>query len=128
MDYVDILTRFIAPPILGALGALVAPWTAWGVEKRRGRLNRRRQLIDFWRSHLINQWDPTFDQMTESGLKFTQKSSYLTLRPHLTPSLRDKFSRIPDVLEIDVGLSDPLENKKILAEEINRIERAWKLI
>lgn len=33
----------------GVVGSLLAPWSNWGVEKRRGRLERRRQLIDEWR-------------------------------------------------------------------------------
>jgi hypothetical protein len=31
--------------ITGAIGSLVAPWVNWGIEKRRKKMDRHRELI-----------------------------------------------------------------------------------
>jgi len=38
----------------GALASVVAPWVNWGIEKRRFRLQRRRELVGEWRAGLAD--------------------------------------------------------------------------
>ena len=51
--WLDILTRFVLPPLLGGVGGLVTIWANWGIEKRKQRLQRQRELITGWRLELI---------------------------------------------------------------------------
>jgi hypothetical protein len=65
----------------GALVSLVAPWVNWGVEKRRLRLMRRRELVDQWRAGLAE---------AESADVFGAEAIehlvwYQSLRRHLDP-------------------------------------------
>jgi hypothetical protein len=38
MDLIDVLTRFVLPPVLGGAGGLIAVCANWGIEKERQRL------------------------------------------------------------------------------------------
>lgn len=47
----------VAGLITGAVSSLVAPWVNWGVEKRRLRFQRRRDLVSEWRAGLSEAED-----------------------------------------------------------------------
>ena len=53
VDWIDALTRFVLPPILGGAGGLIGVYANWGIEKRRQRLARRRELVTGWRMNLV---------------------------------------------------------------------------
>ena len=53
MDWLDIAARYVVPPILGGIAGLFSPWANWGIEKRRQKLARRRELITGWRLELV---------------------------------------------------------------------------
>ena len=53
----------------GVAGSLIAPWSNWGVEKRRIRLQRRQALVDDWRlgirRHLASNSDSSMDLVNQ---------------------------------------------------------------
>ncbi|QDL97650.1 hypothetical protein FLL57_10165 [Rhodopseudomonas palustris] len=127
MNILDFIFQFVAPAAIGGAASILAPWANWGIERQRQRLARRQRLIDDWRRELIDNWNPGFDVVSESGRGFTTTSSYLSLRPYLQPDIRKKFDPRPGVIAIEIG-GDPGKAKRLIADEINRIERAWKLV
>jgi hypothetical protein len=135
--WLDILTRFVLPPLLGGVGGLVTIWANWGIEKRKQRLQRQRELITGWRLELIPM--VASSQATPeiwAGPKQTKVMSspfYASLRPHLS---REAIKKIEDPAmglalnrgEIPGGLWAYRFPLKIFVDEIARIERGWKLV
>ncbi|CAN7442420.1 hypothetical protein [Mesorhizobium sp. LjNodule214] len=123
MTWLEILTQFVLPPLLGGAGGITTVWMAWDVEKRRSRLARRAQLVDRWRDELIGKLDASAAE-TRGDLNFAFESwpVYASLRPHLT---KDTLQKIEGPQRTVYVLGDfPRRN---LIEEIGRIERLWKL-
>jgi hypothetical protein len=56
-SWLDILTRYVLPPILGGAGGLITIGANWGIEKRKQRLQRRRELVTGWRMEPFRWWD-----------------------------------------------------------------------
>jgi hypothetical protein len=56
------IVQYVAPVLLGLMGrvvgSLVAPWVQWAIEKRRSRINHRRELVKTWREDVERfTWD-----------------------------------------------------------------------
>lgn len=124
MTWLEILTQFILPPLLGGAGGITTVWMAWDVEKRRARLARRAQLVDTWRDDLIGKFDAMAAEDRDDGLDFAflRWPVYASLRPHLTGDTIKKLEGQQRIAY--VGGDFPRRN---LIEEIGRIERLWKL-
>jgi hypothetical protein len=121
MDW-DIIGRYVLPSVLGIGTGLFSPWAGWGIEKRRQKLGRRRELVTAWRLNLIPLIKRNPD--IETLLPFLLGSPYYaSLRPHLKP---DILRRLEGKARVAVaGERFPFE---IFADEIGRIERQWKLV
>ena len=133
----DIVLQYVLPSALGVLAGLFSPWANWGIEKRKQRLQRRRELITWWRLELI----PMVASSQESpeiwaGPKQTKvmfSPFYASLRPHLS---REAIKKIEDPAmglalnrgETPGGLWAYRFPLKIFVDEIARIEREWKLV
>ena len=103
----------------GVIGSLIAPWVHWGVDKRRQRQAKRRELIRSCRSMLSTEIDKKTFRDTEV---------YSQLRPHLYKVVIDEIERekSPETLKEN---TDRTENFKLrLLEDVARIEREWILI
>jgi hypothetical protein len=89
-SWLDILTRYVLPPILGGAGGLITIWANWGIEKRKQRLQRRRELITGWRLELIpmigQPQDPPVVWAGERQRAVLSSPYYASLRPHLAKS------------------------------------------
>jgi hypothetical protein len=87
MDLVDVVTRFILPPLLGGAGGLITVYANWGIEKQRQRLARRRELVTGWRMNLLPMLgEGEIDWGTQKG-KILASPFYASLRPHLSAKL-----------------------------------------
>ena len=49
----DIVLQYVLPSVPGVAAGLFSPWANWGIEKRKQRIQRRRELITGWRLELI---------------------------------------------------------------------------
>jgi len=135
----DTLTRYVLPPLLGALagavGSIFAPWANWGVEKRR-ELNkaRRAQITGFRDTLYVMRLDQT---ILKRSMSSDQNSSFL-LPPRdfflknrrILPLFQylgdDFFPDIPDGKHTTVReLKDLLE--RALAK-VDALEKKWKLV
>ena len=137
--WLDILTRFVLPPLLGGVGGLVTIWANWGIEKRKQRLQRQRELITGWRLELIPMVASSQDTPEIwAGPKQTKVMSspfYASLRPHLSKEAIKKIEDPTMGLVLNRGGAPPSESHlayrfplKIFIDEIARIEREWKLV
>jgi hypothetical protein len=138
-SWLDILTRYVVPPILGGAGGLITIWANWGIEKRKQRLQRHRELVTGWRMELIPMIRQPQNQPVvwagERQRAVLSSPFYASLRPHLSESaiqeIEDPVMRIfarpnPTARPThDWNHHFPL---KIFVDEIARIEKRWKLV
>jgi hypothetical protein len=123
--WLDVITRYVLPPLLGGAGGLITIWANWGIEQRRQKLAARRALIADWRKHLVPLLGGPQDM--ESGTSkypFMRNEHYASLRPHL-PSDVLKSLEGGTIMIVVGGDNYP---RKVIIEQIARIERDWKLI
>lgn len=104
----------------GAVGSLVAPWIHWGIEKRRDKRAHRRELINSWRVVLQSK---AFDRRA-----ILECPTYGILREELTEDARKQIERSSSnlILDNDSPISNP--DKRVLLNEIARIEKKWRLV
>src|SRR4030088_1362944 len=106
MDVLDIVTRFVLPPLLGGAGGFITVYANWGIEQRRQRLARRRELVTGWRMNLIPLINahPDLDDLRPA---LYASPFYASLRPHLSKTLLHRIEVESRV--IVVGQNFPLE-------------------
>jgi hypothetical protein len=113
----------IAGVVTGSISAVVAPWANWGIEKRRQKLNDRRERIKAWREMV-----KVTNLQRES---FRETTGYSTLRPYLTTGLIDEIERTDINITLTMGGSTPDRKTQLKArilDEIAAIEKQWKLL
>src|SRR3982074_629679 len=120
MDLLDVVTRFVLPPILGGGRGIITGYANWGIEQQRQRLARRRELVTGWRMNLLPMLGEGETDWHATKAKILASPYYASLRPHLSPELAGK---IRSERTIFVGGDFP---RTALIEEIGRIEKKWK--
>jgi hypothetical protein len=118
--------------ISGLLGAgvasVVAPWSNWGVEKRRSDREYRRGLIMSWRNGIA--------ELT-SEKEALGSQWYESLRSHLT---HDELLKVegeyvpPRPRTVEIVVDEPTSRARgrkpeidLLARVVTRVEREWKV-
>jgi len=125
----------IVAVIAGAASALVAPWAKYGVDRRQARTTHRQELIATWRALLSDCHDPTTGvRVRVGGVSISDDPRYLSLRPHLSDELRSALetghfddSGTPVVM-LTVGAFGFDEETRSLAEQVDLLEKQWKLV
>lgn len=102
--------------LTGAFSALIAPWAKWQVDKRRIVLEGRYALLTQWRTGVANY--------AKYGIGPVNEIWYEQLRPYMSSEARNRLEHERTVV-VDGGAGRGKAG--ILAEEIDRIEREWKL-
>lgn len=121
----------------GAVSSLVAPWSNWGVEKRRIRHTRRIDLVEEWRQGLYTaerggdldllngyEWYRTFTSNRRPGRLARLKGRV----QKLAPRERRKLPNLSVRQSLTVVVSDAgarMESAIQAENEINRIARKW---
>jgi hypothetical protein len=124
-NWLDIITRYVLPPILGGAGGLITIWANWGIEKRRQKLPARRALVADWRKNLIPLLGGPQDmEAGTSKYPFMRNEHYSSLRPNIQPDLIKKLEGGTIIIVVG-GDNYP---RKVIIEEIARIEKKWNLI
>ena len=103
----------------GVIGSLIAPWVQWGVEKRRLRQAKRRELISACRILLATD----IDKKT-----FREAEFYLKLRPHLYQLVIDEIESDDTAVSREDAKPETDRFKKKMLEDVARIEKEWILI
>ena len=99
--------------IAGGVGSLIAPWVHWGMEKRRGKLRRRRALVDNARA--------LFSGPVLTRKNYSDSRAYTAIRPYLSKEVTDNIAA-----PRTTG-GEELIKERVL-EELRALERKWKLI
>ena len=124
MDWGPIIAGAVAGLGSGAAASLGAPWVQHAVETRRAKIERRRALIDGWRDMIARNYSPGYG---DKGV--LEDLAYPKLRGHLRDEVRRELE---DPRTVIVGPDSPgIAESPVLAtlsEEIDRIEREWKLV
>jgi hypothetical protein len=125
--WAEILPVLISGLLGGGVASVVAPWSNWGVEKRKDDREYRRGLIRSWRIGIA---------ALSSEKEALGTDWYESLRPHLTGDeiLKVEGEYVPPrprsvVVPADPGT--PARGRKpeidLLARAVTRVEREWKL-
>mgnify|MGYP006441059481 CR=1 FL=1 len=116
------ILKYLIPGIIGLIagiiGSLTAPWVHWGVEKRRTRQAKRREIISSCRMLLSTD----IDKKTFCGTEV-----YSKIRPHPQKHVIDETEKKPTESSEGDAI-EPSRFKQILLEDIARIEKEWVLI
>jgi len=97
----------------GAVTSLGAPWVNWGIEKRRDKMTRRRDLI--------NNARLMFSGRTLRREEIRQSPAYGAIRPFLSSELTNNIGK-NNISGGEQGIQD-----KIM-QEVSALEKKWKLI
>lgn len=107
--------------ISGCIGSLIAPWVHWGIEKKRLKLQARRQLISEAREYITSK--------QFGGSQFHGKTWFPQLRHSLSAGTVEE---VENFREYASSASDPAEVREALRRklltELEEIERRWGLI
>lgn len=113
----------IAPALLGlaggVIGSLVAPWIHWGIEKRKIRLESRREFVRSVRELLAKP--PTRENLRNHPL-------YAQIRPHLTDMSRSLVES--ETVHVQLGGRGGGVNNFIpsVLDDLNKLEKKWGLL
>jgi len=104
----------------GMMGSIVAPWVHWRIEKRRIKLQNRKDKIARWREMLTQVLNA--EKWSDPGdldRVLCQEADFLGLRPYLSDKTRDMIGDF-DVLEAEIFAE--------MAADISRLEVKWGLL
>lgn len=113
----------LAGLISGALASLIAPWINWGIEKRRLRLQDRKELVDRWRDMCMN-WRYHAPHNAPARLHLGLERSWISLKPKLKKSVLNEVIK-HDEQAITYEQREQLAS--ILLDDIARLEKKWGL-
>jgi hypothetical protein len=129
MDWGPIIAAAVTGLAAGVVGSLIAPWVQLAVENRRNLRERRQRLIDNWRAMLAKYHRPA--HVSLEGL--VDDSDFLSLRQHLDPDLTRRLETQSGTTEKPVIIREGAQGIAVnadlvlLANEVDRLEREWKL-
>ncbi len=128
----------IAGLVTGGIASLIAPWIHWGIEKRKQKLQNRRDLITGWRkmiSAVIN-----FDDRSDEDGSFTfmesllKQPEYPSFNPHLDETTLGELRRLNNsnsngltfTTDGRINPVDMFANR--LTQKVGEIEKEWDLV
>jgi len=105
--------------IAGAVGSLIAPWVHWAIEKRRAKIEYRRNSIAEWRSQI-----EAFNWNEDS---FGDSATYASMRPHMNPEVVSRIEGPRTYIVPNEGRGCNAM-KQCLVDELSRLEVDWGLL
>ncbi|MEK6945448.1 MAG: hypothetical protein AABW63_01510 [Nanoarchaeota archaeon] len=127
MTTTEIIFAIIISAITGTIASLVAPWSKWGVEKKKMKLRWRKELISRCKEIINkNRFNPDI---------FKETSFYASIKPYLSQKLQKEVEEkryepgkvMPREQKIELAEKE-FDLKKKLFDEISFLERKWGLI
>ena len=150
-----IILQYVVPSIAGS--SIIAGIVGYKLKERLDRRRNRRDLISTWKRDLLESsiyfqngeeehssvFDIEIDGRIripeESFRRLTRRSAYASFRPHMSRSAQDELEKYDGWFRgegqtmptpkttVPVGASDnPV--REIIAKEIHRIEKKWRLV
>jgi len=111
--------------VASIITAILTPYIKWGIEKKKIKLENRKELISQIRSVFLRE--------DFSGPIFIKSQGYNRIRPYLSKELDDKI-RSPGSLGIELSKRGQVVTaggdllKQQIHQELNEIEKKWGLI
>jgi hypothetical protein len=135
----SLYAKALGGPLIGfVFGSLLTAYVQWGFEKKKQILLRRRELVTGWRMTLIpmigQPQNPPVIWAGERQRAVMSSPYYASLRPHLSANAIEKIEDPTLKLFVrgDKTKKHPDWNHhfplKIFIDEIDRIEKKWKLV
>jgi uncharacterized membrane protein YozB (DUF420 family) len=131
--------------IAGAFSGYFTPWFAWQIEKRRELRTHRREMVEKWRTDLLDL--ETYRLKSTNGESIAtafscgqgpssqtfasmliRHQSFASLRTHLTANFIEKLTKINNERAIILEMGGPPSLYTELCNEISELEKSWKLI
>jgi hypothetical protein len=109
--------------LAGVVGSLIAPWVNWGIEKRKLRLNARRDVIAAARQ-MINRGSDKFE--------FRESTSYSRLRPFLSDRTKKEIES--DKITVQLSGRGSGEHSgarhyaRLTLDDLQNLEKQWGLL
>jgi hypothetical protein len=117
-DWVPVVAGAVAGAGTGLITSVVAPWTNWGIEKRREKRAARTQLIADWRAMVARH-------LADSD-RIVDDPDYLKLRRHLSPERLRRVEVTHHVVVTDSTRGISADDKlAAVTEQIDELEREW---
>ena len=116
MDFNSLIIPFISG-VAGFLGGLVATYVKWDIEKKKIKVENRKERAKEWRTAI--EAVKNFEELWGSSV-------YSDLKEYLTDSETKKLHSL--IANIGVGGSGDEIKKSMLFKVITRIEKSWDLI
>lgn len=118
----DETLRILVPALLGfagaMVGALVAPWLNWSIEKRRNQYTYRQELI--------RQWRKDIEEESEDWDTFTGSATFSAILAHCPRKTVEELTTQRGKLTLSTAAGQDSRKERLL-REVARIEREWKL-
>lgn len=124
MDLTAIATAALTGTAAGAVASLIAPWSQWGVEKKK--------LLHNDRVKKIKAWNVMIKKIIDEDIDPTDVDGYYELRDFLKETeikiIEEPKLKINNVIKIPQprGLKSSQE-ASILFEGIKRAKKKWKM-
>ena len=123
MDWLTLISNIAVAALAGTAASLLAPWSHWGVEKKRMK-NQRRQA-------LVASWYKLVEDYQNNDIDIVDHRNYNSLRRFLSETAITEFEveKIGAPIVINAGHKGVSADRKlrVLLAEIKRIESGWKL-
>ena len=105
--------------LVSLVGALGKPLVSWGIEQRRSRLTYKRQMVQTWRDSLSGDFDRKI---------FRDTPVWSSMKPFMCADVVRSVESSGMVIGgvIRAGEGDKL--KRLVLDEIARVERRWRLL
>ena len=124
MDWLTFISSIVVAALTGTIASLLAPWSQWGVEKRKVKNQRRQALVDSWYK-LVEDYQ-------NNDIDIVDHKNYNSLRRFLSEAAITEFEveKIGAPIVISVGRKGVSADRKlrVLLAEIKRIEDDWGLM
>ena len=116
-----LLTALIAA-VFGWIGSVTTPLIKWNIEKRKMRFEKRVEIIKELKAIA------TEDEFNR--VKFINSANYTIVRKHLKPKTIETIERPLNHIRVTIGKDKPAvdHKKKIILEDLAKIEKKWKII
>lgn len=121
LESLDWNTVVVAILSSSVLSAVILPHINWGIERRRQDRDRRLNLLESWLD--------IADKYENQDIDIIEHSSYKKLRQYLSVDAIDLFEtrkNCTTIVAFKEGASQD-EELRTLLEEIERIEKLWKV-
>ena len=128
---------WLLPTVLGVISGGAAGWVSaylnLDVAIRKSRSERRRELIDFWRTEILAKWTASDRALIPpTGHAICKLPAYDSLRPHLSADLvksleGEQSDGLSGTIVVVLANGD-IQLRQRVVEEIGLLEKAWKVI